>query len=324
MEEENRYQDTKAALLAQGKFFEDHTFIFKLLSSREERVVRLRCGMETGTVVPRRIIGEEYGVTSQRISQIEARAFKKMKNPKAVELLMNYTDDTFDEALYNDFEDHFKSLLREDIIRSIDEDSLKVLNDISIYCLPIEMRRCRSVQKRLYNGGVKTCGQLVELVKTNTEFKKFGLGKSSYNAITVALCSLIEGGYAEIVSQDISDEYIRNKKVSIPEIKHTNPNQKELIIDVPKKIRDMRIEELGFGNRTFHCLKRIKTRPINTVGDLIEFYNEHESLKASIKNFGDRCEQEVMAKFKELGINVQSNNELNDTTIDGFYHPKSY
>lgn len=56
-----------------------NTYLEKWLSPREMVVLRLRYGLEDGTSYTLNEIGERFGVTRERIRQIEAAALQKMR-----------------------------------------------------------------------------------------------------------------------------------------------------------------------------------------------------------------------------------------------------
>jgi RNA polymerase primary sigma factor len=51
----------------------------KVLSSREEKIVRMRFGLEDGNACTLEQIGESFAVTRERIRQIEAKALRKLR-----------------------------------------------------------------------------------------------------------------------------------------------------------------------------------------------------------------------------------------------------
>ena len=53
--------------------------IKKTLSPREEKVIRMRYGFETGNSMTLDEVGKKYGVTRERIRQVEACAIDKIK-----------------------------------------------------------------------------------------------------------------------------------------------------------------------------------------------------------------------------------------------------
>jgi RNA polymerase primary sigma factor len=53
----------------------------KALSPRERRIVTLRYGLEDGMEQTRDKIGEELGISRERIRQIEATALRKLRHP---------------------------------------------------------------------------------------------------------------------------------------------------------------------------------------------------------------------------------------------------
>jgi len=51
----------------------------KILSSREEKIIRMRFGLEDGNACTLEQIGESFAVTRERIRQIEAKALRKLR-----------------------------------------------------------------------------------------------------------------------------------------------------------------------------------------------------------------------------------------------------
>ena len=62
------------------------------LTNREQRVLTLRYGLEDGRGRTLEEVGKEFGVTRERIRQIEAKALRKMRHPSRSKQLMDFLD----------------------------------------------------------------------------------------------------------------------------------------------------------------------------------------------------------------------------------------
>jgi RNA polymerase primary sigma factor len=60
------------------------------LSPREQKILKLRFGLEDGVTHTLEEIGQEFGVTRERIRQIEAKALEKIKKHREARKLMDY------------------------------------------------------------------------------------------------------------------------------------------------------------------------------------------------------------------------------------------
>lgn len=63
------------------------------LTEREEKVVRLRFGLEDGKTRTLEEVGQLFGVTRERIRQIEAKALRKLRHPSRSRKLKDYMID---------------------------------------------------------------------------------------------------------------------------------------------------------------------------------------------------------------------------------------
>ena len=66
--------------------------ILKDLNDREERVIRLRDGLDDQCPKPLEEVGKVFGVTRERIRQIEAKAIKKLRHPTRSKRLGDYKE----------------------------------------------------------------------------------------------------------------------------------------------------------------------------------------------------------------------------------------
>jgi RNA polymerase primary sigma factor len=60
------------------------------LAERDQDILRLRLGLDDGKAWTCREIGEKYGVTEERIRQIEHKALAKLRRLDAAHLLGDY------------------------------------------------------------------------------------------------------------------------------------------------------------------------------------------------------------------------------------------
>jgi RNA polymerase primary sigma factor len=64
------------------------------LSEREQDVVRLRFGLEDGKIRTLEEVGKEFGVTRERVRQIESKTLAKLRRPDAAHLLRDYLEES--------------------------------------------------------------------------------------------------------------------------------------------------------------------------------------------------------------------------------------
>ena len=64
--------------------------VLKTLTPREEKVLRLRFGIEDGRTRTLEEVGKEFNVTRERIRQIEAKALRKLRHPSRSKKLKDF------------------------------------------------------------------------------------------------------------------------------------------------------------------------------------------------------------------------------------------
>jgi RNA polymerase primary sigma factor len=66
--------------------------VLETLTPREEKVLRLRFGLDDGRTRTLEEVGQQFGVTRERIRQIEAKALRKLRHPSRSRKLKDYLD----------------------------------------------------------------------------------------------------------------------------------------------------------------------------------------------------------------------------------------
>lgn len=75
-----------------GMLREQLAAVLNTLTPREEMVIRLRYGLDDAHPRTLEDVGKEFGVTRERIRQIEAKALRKLRHPNRSKRLKDFTD----------------------------------------------------------------------------------------------------------------------------------------------------------------------------------------------------------------------------------------
>jgi RNA polymerase primary sigma factor len=70
--------------------------VLRTLNPREEKIIRMRFGMEDGSEHTLEEVGRAFSVTRERIRQIEAKALRKLRHPSRSQKLKSFFDDHVD------------------------------------------------------------------------------------------------------------------------------------------------------------------------------------------------------------------------------------
>ena len=66
--------------------------VLRSLTAREEKVIKMRFGLEDGSEHTLEEVGQSFAVTRERIRQIEAKALRKLRHPSRSDRLKSFLD----------------------------------------------------------------------------------------------------------------------------------------------------------------------------------------------------------------------------------------
>jgi RNA polymerase primary sigma factor len=64
--------------------------VLSTLSPREARILRLRFGIDNGHTYTLEEVGQKFGLTRERIRQIEGKALRRLRHPRRARQLKDY------------------------------------------------------------------------------------------------------------------------------------------------------------------------------------------------------------------------------------------
>lgn len=79
-------------LVTKKLFIEELNKLLETLTDRERKIIELRFGLYGKKTHTLEEIGEKFGVTRERIRQIEAKALRKLKHPSRANILIDFMD----------------------------------------------------------------------------------------------------------------------------------------------------------------------------------------------------------------------------------------
>jgi RNA polymerase primary sigma factor len=94
IENENEFAPSEA--VAYNDLKEKVREILKTLTPREEKVLKMRFGIDVASEHTLEEVGKDFSVTRERIRQIEVKALRKLRHPSRAKRLMSFFDKEFD------------------------------------------------------------------------------------------------------------------------------------------------------------------------------------------------------------------------------------
>ena len=82
--------DSPAETVGQGLLTERLEQVLDTLTPREARILRLRFGLQDGHSYTLKEVGEKFGLTRERIRQIQNEALRRLRHPRRARLLRDY------------------------------------------------------------------------------------------------------------------------------------------------------------------------------------------------------------------------------------------
>ncbi|MCL4379979.1 sigma-70 family RNA polymerase sigma factor, partial [Candidatus Dependentiae bacterium] len=96
--------DANAEAVASNDLKERVREVLKTLTPREEKVLKMRFGIDVASEHTLEEVGKDFSVTRERIRQIEVKALRKLRHPSRAKKLESFFDKKF-ETIVTDDED---------------------------------------------------------------------------------------------------------------------------------------------------------------------------------------------------------------------------
>jgi RNA polymerase primary sigma factor len=90
---EDRAEVSPAQTVMNVNLKERTAHVLRTLTSREEKIIKMRYGLEDGSEHTLEEVGQCFAVTRERIRQIEAKALRKLRHPSRSRELKSFFDE---------------------------------------------------------------------------------------------------------------------------------------------------------------------------------------------------------------------------------------
>lgn len=111
---ENENEDTPSDMVAGNDLKDRIREVLKTLTPREEKVLKMRFGIDVASEHTLEEVGKDFSVTRERIRQIEVKALKKLRHPSRSKKLLNFVEkDLEDMEDIDDLDDDNEVMLED-------------------------------------------------------------------------------------------------------------------------------------------------------------------------------------------------------------------
>ena len=259
-----------------ARFFKTHMFIFDVLSEEEVKVIKLKCGFETGKFLTVEQIAEKLDLSNSKIRKIERIAYSKLEQPHYLKLLEQYNDDNIDKTIIaSDIIATCQNAIYEDVLNAINHDKLEVVDNLKLNNLNIAFgpygRQTPILINKLRENGIADLEKLINYLWKYNSLKEFGVTKEGLNAILNAICIAIDSNKLKITSTEILQSYNKHIRIKCKKIKQldnikqskvqehfnnvhtkaTNNNEDSNLVD-----KNIKLDEMGFSLRVYNAVRR--------------------------------------------------------------------
>jgi len=93
---ENENEFTPADTVASNDLKDRVRHILKSLTPREEKVLKMRFGIDVASEHTLEEVGKDFGVTRERVRQIEVKALRKLRHPSRSKDLQSFLEKEFE------------------------------------------------------------------------------------------------------------------------------------------------------------------------------------------------------------------------------------
>ncbi|MFQ6724541.1 MAG: sigma factor-like helix-turn-helix DNA-binding protein [Clostridia bacterium] len=312
------YDPQWKAYIVQGKFLKTHTFILDVLEYKSLLVLMYRCGLMDGKYWTLQNLANHFGISKQRVQQLESDAWNKLRNPYRIKLLKKYDDKTFNKENHTVFLEGFKSLITQDIVTHMTKESLADIEDIKISELDITDwgnlgARMKVFKQQLANNGIITCNDLIVYLQEHGDLSYFEIDDLMYKRLIEGVCDLVEGYKAKQTSKQVMDKYIVNRtemqNLADEEYlklghdpRYSIKNRDERLANAVINPENVLLEDLGLSLRVYSILRLFGFK---TLKDIIVNYKSNKNSIRYIQHMGPKSEKEIINRLRALGIELE-------------------